>query len=1046
MARALLTLFVRRPVFTWVLTLALVVTGVASLRGMPLARYPDVDIPAVTVTTFAPGLSAAQIESEVTSRIESAVGTIAGLERTDSLSQEGTSLVTAQFVLSKEGATAAQEVRDRVARLGAELPATVRTPQVELFNANAAPILLIAMTATESTGVRELTELAESVVKRDLATVNGVGDVRVLGGQRRTFRIELDVARLASLNLSATEIQTALARESLDAPGGEVTEGGRGLPVRVAARAKSADELRGLVVAHRGAMAVRISDVGAVLDTLTAPASVAVVSGQGAVVLAIVKQAGANTLDVVHEVGARLEQLTRTRLPLGVSARVVRDEGVFVQASLDAVEEHLVLGAMLAALTVLVFLRSGRATVISALAIPASVIGTFAAVRVLGLSLNMLSLLGLTLAVGIVIDDAVVVLENVVRLLRAERLAPAEAAIRATSEISLAVLATTLSLVAVFLPIGFMGGIVGRFLSSFGLTMAVSIMLSMGVAFTLTPMLCSRWLRRDDDGAVLETHGTARHPDHGGRLEELYERILVFLMARRWLVGVAVVVTLGATVPLARALPKTFLPVEDEGRFEIYLKLEEGTRVEQTALLAEAVARDVRSLPGVSATVTIAGAPRGDASGRGPNEATVYVSLARAGMQSTTMDAVRRRVLPSHCPHGSGSLALVNVVSDFAGSGPDGASVQYVLRGPDLGVLADRSSRLVDLARAIPGTTDHGRTLSSGTPEVLLAIDRAHAVEVGISHAEIADLLRLVGPAGVDVGYVRDPLDSVDTTYPVTLGFTSDLEPGSVRLREVAARSAKGRLVPLVELADTRPGVGPSAIRRANRERQVTVFMNTVQGSSEEAVVEALDAARAKIDMPPGYGAEVIGNAKEMEKANEAFMTAMVLSLIFMYLVLAAQFESWLHPVTILMSLPLTVPFALLALLLGGQGLNLFSGLGFLVLFGIVKKNAILQVDRMIALRREGLPRAEAVLRANRERLRPILMTTVAFVAGLAPLVVSSGPGAGENRAIGVGVIGGQLLSLALTLVATPVVYTWLDDLAARLASFRAKVAGRVAL
>ncbi|MBS2020152.1 MAG: efflux RND transporter permease subunit [Deltaproteobacteria bacterium] len=1021
-----LAVFVRRPVFTWVLVLSILVTGIASLRGLPLARYPNVDIPAVTITTVAQGLSARQIETEVTARVEAALGSISGLERVDSVSQEGLSSVVAQFVLSKEGSVAAQDVRERLARLAAELPPTARSPQVELFDANAAPVMLVALTAGGRTET-ELAEIADGVVRRELTKVSGVGDVRLSGARRRAFTIELDPTRLSALDVTAVEVQSALAREDLDAPGGEVANGPRALAVRVAARARSPAELADVVVARRGTMAVRLRDLGRIGSGPEAPTSFAYVSGEQAVVLAVVKQSGANTLAVLTDVRERLEELRASRLPAGVGIRIVRDEGVFVKASLDAVEEHLVLGALFAALTVFVFLRNLRATLISALAIPASIVGTFAAVRALGLSLNMLSLLGLTLAVGIVIDDAVVVLENVVRVMRVKRLPPAEAAVAATREIALAVLATTLSLVAVFLPIGFMGGIVGRFLASFGLTMAVSILLSMVIAFTLTPMLCGRWLRSPPPRAA-----AGHDRDHeDGWLERVYGRVVAFVLRKRWVVGVAMAAALGAIVPVGIALPKTFLPVEDEARFELYVKLPTGAVAPETARVAEALARDLRAFPEVADTVVLAGAPRGDASGRGANEATVYVSLRRYGVQAKTMDRVRREVVPRAPP---GSLVLVNVVSDFAGAGPEATSVQFLLRGSDLRVLEDRAGKLLEAARRIPGTTDHGITLSPGAPELVVALDRARASELGVSQADVADALRFLGRAGIELGTMRDPLDAFETSYPVRISVAGGLDAPANRARALTLRGAGGRAVTLAELGAVEPSVGPSSIRRTNRERQVTLFMNTSEGTSDQAVVDALVQASKTLALPPGTTTDVVGNAKEMEKASEAFQVAIVLSFVFMYLVLAAQFESWIHPITILVSLPLTVPFALLSLLVFGQSLNLFSALGFLVLFGIVKKNAILQVDHTLALRRAGMARDEAVIRANQDRLRPILMTTVAFVAGLAPLVIATGAGAGTNRAIGVGVMGGQALALFLTLVATPVVYTWLDDLRAAVA------------
>ncbi len=1046
-------IFVRRPVFTLVLAIAIVVAGLASLRGLPLERYPNIDIPVVTITTLAPGLSASQVEAEVTTRIENAAFSASGLERSDSSSQEGISVVIAQFVLEKDGAVAAQDIRDKVARIATELPPSARTPSVELFNANAAPVLTVAVRSGKGRSLREISELAEIVVKRDIQSVKGVGDVKVVGAVKRAFRIALDPLRLASYDLTPSEVRDALARENVDVPGGTLSAGHRDVSTRIAARAATASDLAHVVLVARGPRGspVRLSDIADVVDGEEEPASVALLDGEGTVLLAVVKQSGENTLAVVHEVRARLSALS-ARLPADVTLSVVRDESVFVEASLDAVREHLILGSIFAAIVVLVFLRSGRATVIAALAIPTSIVGTFAFVKALGMSLNMLSLLGLTLAVGIVIDDAVVVLENVVRVLSSGEKTPEEAAISATREISLAVLATTLSLVAVFLPVAFMGGLVGRFLASFGLTMSASILLSMAVAFTLTPMLCGRWLKREKTKPIpivaapmateprseTETYASYARGErdvalpgetsaHEGLLERMYGRVLGWVMTRRWVVGIAMLVTLGSIVPLGAAVPKNFLPVEDEARLEVYVRLPQGTSLEASRIRIERLARAVRALPDVEHTTVTVGSPKGDASGRGPNEGSIYVSLSRRGAQAARVASVRELALSM----GKDALVLVNVVSDFGSAGVDGTAIQYVLRGPDVTELARLGEAMLHEARAISGTADHGTTMTTGSPELRLVVDHPLAAELGVSHADLGALLRLASREGTEVGSVRDPLDRLDVSHPVLLTLAGARVPAEDSARGLTARTSRGSTVTLGELATATEALGPPTIRRTNRERQVTVFMNTLPGGSDGAVVDALDRASSHLlgrGLPPGYRAEVIGNAKEMEKATDAFLTAIVLSFVFMFLVLAAQFESFRHPITILASLPLTVPFALLSLLIGGQSLNLFSGLGFLVLFGIVKKNAILQVDHTLALRRRGLSRADAVIVANRHRLRPILMTTLAFVAGLLPLVVSSGPGSGTNRAIAVGVIGGQTLALLLTLLATPVLYTWLDD------------------
>jgi hydrophobic/amphiphilic exporter-1 (mainly G- bacteria), HAE1 family len=1011
-----LRVFVARPVFTWVLMLAMVVAGLATLRGMPVERYPSVDVPIVTVTTVAEGLSSGQVETDVTSPIEEALGTIGGLTRIDSTSQEGVSIVMAQFALEKPGAEAAQEARDKLARVS--LPRSVGSPRAELFDANAAPILMIALTSSRSHTPVELTEIAERRLKRDLASIDGVGSVRISGGAERTLRVELSLERLESAGLTVTDVTRALQIENLEAPGGAVAVGDRERVLRVDAKARTPEELGGIVIGSRGTNAVRLSDVAELEDTSAPPTSIASLSGTSAIILSVTKRSGANTLEVLEEVRERLESASNSSRPDGVELTIVRDEGVFVEASLHAVEEHLVLGSIFAALVILLFLRSGWATVISALAIPTSVIGTFAVLGWLGISLNMLSLLGLTLAVGIVIDDAVVVIENVYRILEAKRLDPVTATLEATREISLAVLATTLSLVAVFLPIGFMSGIVGRFLSSFGLTMSVSILLSLVVAFTLTPMLCARWLKTPPVAHAPKATTSPR------LLERGYEVLLRAALRRPKLVAFACCVALLSILPLGAALPKTFVPYEDEARFEIYLRMPPGTLVEQTSLVAERAATLTRTNPEVERTVTTAGAPENDPV-RGSHEATVYVSLQRRGVQKEVVEAIRAR-LTAELP--SDVLVMVSPVSDFGAAGPDGAAIQFVLSGDDLGTLDTAATALLDDARQLPGTTDHGSTSAPPARELAFIGTRERMKEQRVSHAELAELLGIVGRKGAVVGAVRAPREPEDSTFPAVLSLRTPLGPPNETSRPIAARSEDGRRVYLPQLGSIRDSAAPPIIRRTNRQRQVTLFMNTVPGTSDDAVVGALEESFRRLDLPPGYRAEVIGNASEMEKASEAFLTAILLSFVFMYLVIAAQFESWLHPITILASLPLTLPFALASLLVGGQSLNLFSALGFLVLFGIVKKNSILQVDHILALRARGMDRTEAVIRGNVERLRPILMTTVAFVAGLLPLVVSSGPGSGTNRAIAVGLVGGQTLALLLTLLATPVLYVWLDD------------------
>jgi len=1004
-------------VFTWVLVAAMVVLGLNALGKMPVERFPNVDFPFVSVTVPAPGMSAEQVESEISTRIENALGRVSGRGRPAPPAEGGVARGGARFPLARPPAAAANAVRARGSRLAGEPPRAARPPRIETFNATSSPTVRVTVHAPN--GARtplELTELADTTIRRELQTIRGVGDVKLVGGETRALSIVLDPLKLQALDLSAQEVQRALESENLEAPGGSLADGDASLGVRLSAKAKTAAELSQVVVAKRGSLAVRISDLGYVVDGATVSESQAALSGTPAVIVAVTKQPGANTVGVADEVRERLEA-AKVFLPDGVEARVVQDNSADVRAAVGAVTEHLVIGAILAAVVVLLFLKSWRATLIAGLAIPSSIIAAFAAANALGMTLNLLSLLGLTLAVGIVIDDAIVVLENIVRVMAAKKLSAREAAVEATQEIGLAVLATTLSLVAVFLPVATMEGVVGRYLAPFGLTMSASILLSMGVAFTLTPMLCARWLKKPpghaSGGHDARGHG---HETHDGVFERLYSRALRWSLRRRWVVGIGVAVTIVSTVPIAASLPANFLPIEDMSRFAVYVRLPEKASVERTSQVAEELAARIRGEKSVSDTVLMTLSAR---------EATVTVFLDKRGVQEAMIQRVRALTAES-VPEGV--LTMVGPTDDLAPPGPDGAPIQFVIRGSDLDELQGVASRLLEEAKKIPGTVDHGITSSGGKPELNVRVDRAHASKLGVSHAELGSALALVDRKGIELGTVRDPRSRSELSLKVHLRVESDTLAHEDLVRAITVRSASGALIPLAEIATFERAEGPGMIRRVGRQRQITLFMNTLPGTSDAVVVSALEAKLKEIEPTGRYRGEVIGNAKEMAKAATAFLVAIVLSFVFMYLVLAAQFESWVHPVTILLSLPLTIPFGLLSLLLGGQSLNIFSALGFLVLFGVVKKNSILQVDRIIQLRAAGHARVDAVIDACRDRLRPILMTTLAFVAGMLPLVISSGAGAATNRAIAVGIMGGQSLSLILTLLATPVAYTWFDD------------------
>ncbi|MCX5758770.1 MAG: efflux RND transporter permease subunit, partial [Candidatus Hydrogenedentes bacterium] len=734
------------------------------------------------------------------------------------------------------------------------------------------------------------------------------------------------------------------------------------------------------------------------------------------------KQSGTNTVEVIRNVKERLDRILKT-IPKGYEVQVVRDQSVFIERSVETVKEHLVLGSILAAVVVLIFLANARTTLISALAIPTSIISTFAVMHYMNFTLNIISLLALTLSVGIVIDDAVVVLENIFRYIEEKDRTPFEAAIAATKEIGMAVLAITLSLVAVFLPIAFMEGIVGRFMVSFGITMASAIVISMIVSFSLTPMLASRWLRRVGNGNGSETH-EAKSKKRGFYhvIESGYLGLLDFSLRHRWIV-VVICIALLATIPFQlKHLRKNFMADDDQSEFQLSVRTPEGSSLEATQLLMGRISRDVRQFNGVRYTL----ASTADTEQRTPNLGTIYVRLTdpneRVFSQLDFMDYLRKNLLPRYADENL--RVSVEPIAAISGGGRY-ATIQYVIAGPDMKQLAVYGQAVMDKLKEVPGAVDIDSNLIVGKPQYGVVVDRAKAADLGVSVASIAQTLRLL-VAGENVSTYNESGEQYEVFLRAGAEFRNSLE----ELALVTVPSLSRGSVPLGDVVRFDEGTGPSQINRLNRMREVTIYGNLGPNASQQGIIDALNTIVADLHMPSAYKTQLEGQSKELERAFKAFIMAFIMAFIFIYLVLAAQFESWLHPITILLALPLTFPFALISLFIFNQSLNILSILGVLVLFAVVKKNSILQIDHTNQLRAEGLPRHEAMMLANKDRLRPILMTTVAFVAGMLPLLISSGTGAATNRTISSVVIGGQTLSLLLTLVATPVAYSIFDDVA----------------
>ena len=1011
----LAALCVKRPVFAWVLVLSLTVVGLYALGQLGVDRFPNVDIPTISVTTRLPGAAPEQIETEVTDKIEEAVNTISAIDTLNSTSSEGISQVVVSFKLEKDADVAAQEVRDRVNRVIPQLPRTVLQPTVEKLDPTASPVITVAVTADKP--VRDITEFADRVLRRRLESSDGVGQVVVIGGRKRQINLWLDPALLRAQRLSVNDVARALQSQNADVPGGRMDQGGQTVTLRTRGRIETIDGFGDVVLREVDGHPVRLRDVARVEDGMAEPRTQASVNGVPTVLLQIRKQSGTNTVEVAANVKRRLAELEEI-LPPGYQLRIVRDEAQFIEASIAAVEEHLIVGSILAAIVVFVFLGNVRSTMIAAIAIPTSIVATFALIWYMGFTLNMLTMLALTLSVGIVIDDAIVVLENIYRFIEEKGMPPMTAAIEATREIGLAVMATTLSLVAIFAPVGFMSGMVGRFMQSFGLTMAFAVIVSLFISFTLTPMMSAYWLKAPAKGGGKDSkHNRLFEP-----LDRGYTRLLEWAMARRGLVVAATVLVLLSSVPLFRITAVNFTPEDDQSQFDISLRAPEGTSLAAMDVLANRLGAAVRKIPEVDFTLTTVA---GDAAGT-LNTATILVRLhpieARDRDQFAVMSEVRTSLLPDYVKAG-----VRTAVSLGGGPGGGGGGIQYMVQGPDLEQLEKFSEALRAKAKTIPGLVDIDTTLNAGKPEMSVLLDRPKAADLGVQVADAAEALRLL-VAGDQVTTFNESGEQ----YEVHLRAEEGDRGSQEAIAALPVPSSRLGIITLDNIATFASGDSPATISRMGRQRQVTLTANMLPGTSQGAAQDAIAAAAAELNFGPEYRADFAGRSRELNRTATAFLSAIALSFIFMYLILAAQFESWLHPVTILLSLPLTLPFALLSLIIFQQSLNIFSGLGLLVLFGVVKKNSILQIDHANQLREQGMNTHDAVVQASRDRLRPILMTTLAFVAGMIPLVVTTGVGSATNHAIGWVVIGGQTMVLLVSLVVTPVAYSLFDDVKLR--------------
>jgi len=1053
---------IKRPVFATMLVMALVVIGAASWMRLGVDRFPAVDLPTVSVRVELPGASIEETETQLAQRLEEQINTIQGINELRSICGPGTVIVIVTFNLNRQIDVAAQDVRDKVAIAVRNMPREILPPIIAKFDNDQAPVVTIALSGERS--LRELTEIADKQVRPQLERSTGVGEVRIVGGLLRSVNIWVDPDRLAAYQIPITNVRDAIVRQNADLPGGNVTAGLNEASLRTMGRIAEPRSFNDLVVATLNGVPVRVRDIGFAEDGTKEQRSAARLNGVPTVIMEVRRQSGENTVAVIEGVKAKLARL-REQVPPDVRLEVIRDQSRYIYAALHEINLHLVLGSILASLVVLAFMRSWRSTFIAAVAIPTSVISAFGMMWALNFTLNSVTMLALVLMVGIVIDDAIVVLENVFRFVEEKKMRPFEAAREATADIGLAVMATTFSLVVIFVPVSFMSSISGRFLYQFGLTAAVSVLVSLLVSFSLTPMMCARLLRAEDAAG-----GHAAEGEHAGSrggfyawIDGAYTWALALSMRHRWVIVVVSVLTLASAVPIYRQVKQEYIPSDvDESEFEVLVFGPEKMSLAAMDDAMQALAKEARETKGIALVLASGG---GSFLGK-VNQGYMYVRTVSHEERTLTPGRIWKGLIhgrPLEAFQGNYSQREVMValrqrfrkftdmrtqVRNIAGFNIGGGTfdIDLALRGPELEKLSEYGEILKAKARAIGGIVDIDTTLRLDKPELRVAIDRQRAADLRVDTQQIATALRLMVGGDDQVSRFHDPVvnDDYDVQIRLMPEFRGNLgtiqrlyvsrdttstnpatgAPGQVNL------APGGGLVRLDNVVKIEPAATASRIDRTDRQRETRLRAGIAPGFGQADRNELLKKAVAEMNMPAAYQTFLTGKAKEMEKTFTEFLWVFLLSVIFMYMILASQFESLIHPLTILLSLPLSVPFALFALWYTGNTLNLYSALGILVLFGVVKKNAILQIDHMNALRAQGMDRAAAIMQGNRDRLRPILMTTLALVAGMLPLWVGTGPGSEERRAIAVVVIGGQTLCLLLTLLVTPVAYSLFEDVA----------------
>ncbi len=1010
---------IRRPVFATMMIMSLIVLGLFSYIKLNVDLYPNVDIPFVVITTVLPGAGPEQIETDVTKIIEDAVNPVEGVDYIQSTSQENVSLVIIAFKLEINGKTAAQDVREKIAAVRAKLPTDIEDPVIQRYDPASLPIMYLTVSGNMSD--RDITTFTKDVVKSRLENIPGVGSVDLVGGAEKEVQIEVDASKLRAYNISIQDVIMNVGAQNVEIPGGNVTEGSRQLLVRTMGKYTNVKDFSKVIVATPNSKPVYLSDVAHIVDGVKEQTSLTRVNGKIAVGLNIIKQSGSNTVQVAHAVNKEIAKLQK-EIPAGVTINLAQDNSIFIEESINDVLFDILYGGLLAVIVIYLFLANFRATVISGLALPTSIIASFILMFALNFTLNMMSLLALSLAVGLLIDDAIVVIENIYRHM-SQGETPMEAAKSASEEIGLAVMATTFTIVAVFIPVAFMPGIVGRFFYEFGITISAAVLVSLFVAFTLTPMLSSKWLHREDEelspkGKILNR--SLYYFNHFFEMLNVkYEKSLRWSLTHRKTIVFGAIGIFIASFFIMGMLGSQFFPDSDQSQFNVVVNASPGSSLEQTSMICEKVEKMLREKPEVKIVLTTIG------SGNDPvTKATILVKLVKTKERKKSdkqiMAEIRNEM--KYIPGASFSM--------LTQGGPGGAQkpVTLSIRGDDLAKLQIIADKVESIVKSTPGAVDVENSLELSKPEIRINIDREKASDLAVNPYLIASTIR----AMVD-GNVATQFKEGDEQIDVRVRLKKNERKNINDLSTLTVKSTKkigGQdfLVPLTDITNITQGVGPSKINRYARQKEIRVDAN-LDKRFLGVVLADISKETSKLQIDAGYSINVIGQGQTQSESFGNILLSLMLAIVFVYIVLAAQFDSFVHPFSIMLALPMSIIGAVIMLLIFGSSVSVMSLIGIIMLMGLVTKNGILLVDFTNVLRERGMSRFDALVKAGPTRLRPILMTTFAMIFGMVPVALALGEGAEFRAPMGQAVIGGLITSTLLTLFIVPVVYSILDDL-----------------